>query len=367
VPVGRAQVDRYAAALGKELELREAEYPRGEFTAETVYFGGGTPSLLAPRAVAGLLDRVRSVWGLEKTAEVTLECNPEDLDPSFARGCLEAGVNRLSIGCQSFSDSQLAALGRAHTAEQARRAVAAAREAGFARISADLILGGPGSGRTALLGSLETALGLGVTHLSIYGYHLEETCSAAGKKEFEPAGDSSYRSQYLAVCQRLGCAGWSHYEISNWAAGPAEACNHNLGYWTGKAYLGCGPSAHSFLPPELRSWNRNSLRGYLRVMEEGGGSIRQSERLGRRQVLTERLMLGLRLEQGVDRNLVESLIGDRAEDILTALFQRRLLRKSAGPGLRLSDQGYLVYDSVIELLSGGREFPLDKKMLSYQN
>ena len=187
--------------------------------------------------------------------------------------------------------------------------------------------------------------------MSIYGYHLETGCRAYGKKDFEPAGDESYRSQYLEACSCLEQHGWLHYEISNWALTPADICRHNMGYWRRRAYLGFGPSAHSFRPPDLRAWNRKDIRVYLDAAEKNFSLIRQSERLSRTEIQAEKLMLGLRLARGVRKELVSFFLKSHTDETLHLLSQKRLLRFPRPGCLALGNQGFLLYDSIVERLT----------------
>ena len=358
---GPGLIESYLDAAEKELEAQAAGPFSGEWVVENIFFGGGTPSLLDPKQAGRLIRRVQALWPVSASPEITLECNPEDLTRDRAEGYRAAGVNRLSIGCQSFDSPMLAALGRSHGVDRNYRAVEAARLAGFERVSIDLILGGPGSGKSGLLKSVEAALALKVGHLSIYGYHLDPAASGYGRPEFAPAPDESYCEQYLAVCAALEEAGWLHYEISNWAALAEEVCRNNLHYWQRRVYLGVGPAAHSFLPPAWRTWNRPDLSAWLRASAGGDhGAVRGGERLGPEQIEGERLMLGMRLADGVDIELVRRFLGPEMERELAGLAGEGLIGPQTGGRIRLTDNGYLLYDSIVALLLGESGFQLDK-------
>ncbi len=350
-------IPAYLAAVERELEAAR----RGEFAGagpvRSVFFGGGTPSLLEPAQVGQLVERVDNAWGLAPDAELTLEANPEHLEPERLAGYRDAGVNRLSVGCQSFGEHALAALGRRHGVQHCRTGLTLARAAGFERLSADLIFGGPGTDEEVFLASLAEALALGVEHLSLYGYHLEEGCPALGRPEYAPAGEESYRGQYLAACGRLEALGWRHYEISNWARDNQALGRHNLLYWRReRAYLGLGPSAHSFLPPDRRWWNRADLAVYLKEAGQAESAFREAERLTPDQQLEESLLLALRLDSGVERALVGRLLGAAAATVALAELERRGLVRPVGQDrLALTDQGFLLYDSVVEFLVPGAE------------
>ncbi len=361
VPARDNLIADYLVALDREIGFSAGSWPGQGSRVETVFFGGGTPSLLSPGHLQYIVEKVSAVWSLDSTAEISLEANPEDVNESSAAAWLEIGVNRLSVGCQSFDDNVLAALGRRHDAACGRRALVAARRAGFERLSADLIFGEPGCSVRSLTGSVTEAIGLGVDHLSIYGYHLEETCLAHGRPEFAESGEDEYNGQYLAVCECLLEYGWRHYELSNWARDKSSACSHNLAYWTGRPYLGLGPSAHSFQPPDRRFWNRGDLEEYIRCGWRTGSamSCREGEFLSARQRLSENLMLGLRLEDGAPVSLVGQILGRSTAAVLRELDDSGLLHLRDSR-VRLTDRGFLVLDCVVDRILSRGEFPLDK-------
>jgi len=345
-------VSEYLKAAELELESAGAG-PFGSLSVvETIYFGGGTPSLLAPQDVGRLISKVDSLWTVAREAEISLECNPEDLDFERAVTYRQAGVTRMSVGCQSFDRLTLRSLGRSHSADQSRKAVQFARKAGFESVSADLIFGGPGSSEVSVAGSIETALGLGADHLSIYGYHCDQGSRGFGRKKYEPLGEDLYCSQYLAACSLLESCGWLHYEISSWAGGSQRLCRHNLAYWRrGTAYLGCGPAAHSFWPPDVRIWNREDLEIYLKAPGLPGEPLRLKEELSPDEILAEEVMLGLRLAEGIEPELVERFLGVQTGETIQALSREGLLHSTLAGRLALSDKGFLLYDSIVELLS----------------
>jgi len=361
VPDRVESLDDYLSALGREIEASALLWPPRGIRVRTVFFGGGTPSLLGGAQVAAVLEKAAAAWSIDPDAEISLEANPEDVSLEAAASWRAAGVNRLSVGCQSFDDRALAGLGRRHDSAANRKALESARQAGFERLSADLILGGPGCTESMVTGSIDTALALGVDHLSIYGYHLEETCPAHTIPEFAECDEAVYRAQYLLACESLERAGWQHYEMSNWAREAASVCSHNLAYWTGRPYLGLGPSAHSFQPPDRRFWNRRSLEEYLSHSWSPGAPnpLREGEFLSPRQRLSEHLMLGLRLEAGASVALVGQILGRATAEVLRELDSAGLvhLRDSR---LRATTEGWLVLDSLVERILARGEFPLDK-------
>ncbi len=266
----------------------------------TIYVGGGTPSLLTPEQLQGLLDHAAALWDCSMLREVTLEANPEDLTGNYIAGLAKTGFNRLSIGVQSFDDGLLRLMNRRHDAQRAREAVAAAQRAGFDNISIDLIYGIPGMTDAQWERSLDEAIGLGVQHISAYHLTIEpgtvfgkmfgenETnhpvsrsdgsqsrvgtnhpvsrsgChpSAGGEFPTRPVTEEESERQFETLRRKLGEAGFEHYEISNFAL-PGRRAVHNSAYWSGEPYLGVGPSAHSFDGDRRREWVSADVEKYI--------------------------------------------------------------------------------------------------------
>lgn len=337
---------RWLEAAACECRLAREERFGGHWKVASVFFGGGTPSLLNPRQIKQLLDTVSSCWELAPAAEITVECNPEDLSREWAQGCLRAGVNRLSVGVQSFDPDYLAAIGRCRGPVKADEALRRAGEAGFRRLAADLILGGPGSSERLVLAGVERALELGVDHLSLYGYHLDPPAAGFGRSGFSPVDDDAWGGQYLAVCDLLHGQGWRHYEISNWAVADAALCAHNLFYWHRRPYLGLGPSAHSFGPGEYRTANKADLDAWLNAAEGSDfGSVREAEVLDETTVLFEKVMLGLGLDTGLELELLERAVGHGVQEKIELLVNKHHVQIQDGR-LSLTDTGFLLYDTV---------------------
>ena len=244
--------ERMVEAMAAELSFRAPGWKDRQL--RTVYFGGGTPSLLPVRDIAFLLERTARCFSLSPQAEITLEANPEDITEEKAREWRSVGINRLSVGVQSFDDAALAFMGRRHSGSEAVRAVEILSQAGFSRISLDLIYGVPGRSDAVLGRELETAVGLGVEHISAYALTREAGTAwdvgiARGRM---PAADDEMASrQYFQVVDALERAGYSRYEVSNFARSGARS-RHNSAYWSGEPYLGIGPSAHSFDGDRIR-------------------------------------------------------------------------------------------------------------------
>ena len=278
-----------------ELSLRagEAVGPVG-----SVYFGGGTPSLLHPDQLHRLLVAVLATWGEVGEPEVTLELNPADRLPLVALRA--AGFNRLSVGVQALDDPLLAALGRRHSADQARATVSAAASAGFSRVSADLLIGLPQTHPDTLARWVFELVSSGATHLSLYSLELHpgsELAAACAAGRFRPASEDLEASQFQSVIRAAEACGMEAYEVSNTALA-GHRCRHNLNYWQGGTYLGLGPGAHSFLPRSgpwgTRCWNAPQLSPYLTALKRGQLPPGENEVLTREQALLETLFLQLR-------------------------------------------------------------------------
>jgi len=266
----------------------------------TIYFGGGTPSRLAPAGIAAILDRVRTDRPVDPVAEVTLEANPDDVSPAAAEAWRAAGVTRLSLGAQSFSDEALRWMHRTHEPAAIGRAVAIARAAGLADISLDLIFALPADVPRSWETDLDRALALEPDHVSLYGLTTEPHTplarwTAGGR--VRPADDARYAAEYLVAHDRLEAAGLEHYEVSN-AARLGRRARHNSAYWRRAPFIGLGPSAHSGFGASRR-WNVREWAGYERAVLSGHGWVAGEEILESDAVHLEEVYLGLRTLHGV--------------------------------------------------------------------
>jgi len=292
----------FLEALSTEISAADPE----SFIFDTLYIGGGTPSILEPAEVAAIIDGVFSKFRFKQPVEVTLEANPGTVDIRKLRGFRSAGVNRLNIGVQSFQNKNLEMLGRIHTGGQAHAALANARRAGFEEIGLDLIYGLPGQILQEWSADLETALAHEPEHIACYMLTVEPAtllaeAQAAGR--FQAALEEAVADLFLATSEFLTANGFQHYEISNFARigveGIACTSRHNRKYWTHTAYLGFGPAAHSFLPPK-RFWNHRDVQGYVAALKGGRRAVWGEETLTAEQEMMEALMLGLRTATGID-------------------------------------------------------------------
>ncbi len=297
---GDRAIAALAEAIGREMTARSGELgtpPR------TLYFGGGTPSLCTPAQIDRLIRQARRLWPGAAFEEITLEANPDDLtrDPAYLPALRTAGVDRLSLGIQSFHDAHLRRMNRRHTAAQALEAVGAAQQAGFGNISIDLIYGLPFSTPGEWRRNLETAASLDVQHIS--AYHLTiEGGSAFACEGMQPVGEERSEQDFGLLRSILLNAGFEHYEVSNFAL-PGRRAVHNALYWAGEEYLGLGPAAHSFTDG-ARSWNVADNEAYL------AGAPRGSETLSPADRLNEYLMVRLRTADGFSVSYVKSAFGE---------------------------------------------------------
>lgn len=294
-----APVDAWLDAVDAELSLRAARHD-GPLALRTIYVGGGTPSLLG----LGTMERLRAVlrrhalW--DQGVEWTAEANPESFTPELAADWRAAGVNRLSLGAQTFSSEALRWMGRMHGADGPARALAAARGAGLENVSIDLIFGLPGRLARDWSGDLDQVLALAPPHVSLYGLTAEPNTPlgrwvAEGRETL--ADEDRYAAEYLLAVERLTNAGYGHYEVSNFALPGAES-RHNQAYWQHRPYIGLGPGAHSYEPP-VRSWNVRDWAEYRLRLESGQSPEDSREVLTESDVALERVWLGLRAREGL--------------------------------------------------------------------
>ncbi len=293
-----SRMDEYQKAL--LTHLKETAQTAGEVAADTVYFGGGTPSYYGAKRLKALLGEVKKRFSVEKTAEITVEANPDSADFRSLRTLRKAGFNRLSLGMQSASLEELAAVHRPHTPEQTVQAVRDARKAGFDNVSLDLIYGLPGQTEESWRATVEAALALEPEHLSCYGLKVEEGTPLAARVEAgERLPDDDVQAElYLWTVDRLARAGYGQYEISNFAR-PGFQSRHNLRYWLTRPYLGFGPGAHSDFGGRRYSFVRD-LDAYIQGVRSGGNIIDSSDLIPQRERGGEYLMLRLRTAEGIE-------------------------------------------------------------------
>lgn len=344
--LGGANPDAWVTALDKELELAAARL--GTPAVDTVFVGGGTPSLLGGVRLARVLDRVRAHFRLADGAEVTTEANPESTSPEFFETILAAGYTRVSLGMQSVSPFVLATLDRIHSPGRPVAAAREARAAGFEHLNMDLIYGTPGETDDDLLRSVDAALEAGVDHVSAYSLIVEDGTALARRVRSgelpAPEGDVAAH-RYELVDRQLRAAGMDWYEVSNWSR-PGAACRHNLGYWNGGRWWGAGPGAHSY-DGALRWWNVKHPNTYAQLLERNTLPVAGFEELSDTDRHTEDVMLRLRMREGMALAVLDESERERA-----ATAVRDGLLNDDGQRLVLTDRGRLLADAVVRSLLG---------------
>ena len=340
--------ERYTRAVLAEMLSTE----RG--SADTLYFGGGTPSLLSPERLVRLVGAARQRFALPLGAEVTLEANPRDLQADVYRSLLNLGVNRLSLGLQSLDDGILEEMGRRHTGADSHRAVEDARRAGFANLNLDLILGWPGETRERWRRGLDGFLALEPDHVSLYVLEVEGKTILTHRQKrglLVLPDDDLVADLYEETVERFGAWGLERYEISNFAR-PGFESRHNGKYWDDAPFLGFGMSAHSYVDGR-RWWNHDRFAIYCRAVEEGGGvaAAAGERRLTARERPAEALFTGLRRRDGVDlaafrrRHGLDPLV--EWADGLDQVAAANLVTVANGR-LRLTDRGMLLSNEVFQ-------------------
>ncbi len=358
----RSATDRFLTALHREIDLR-GEEGKG-MTFDTVFFGGGTPSLLTPVQIGVILERLHSGFSIGGDAEITVEANPGTVDAGKLRGYRSLGINRVSIGIQSFDDEELRFLTRIHDSSQAIRCVEDAQKAGFRNFSIDLIYALPGQSVKQWLRTLGRAMQLEPPHISAYGLIVEPGTPLArivGEQRIVPAGDEREAELYEATMEYLESHGYEHYEVSSYAR-PGYRSRHNSNYWSHGDYLGFGPSAHSFRRPPggwtsgIRSWNVKDVAAYCDRLLGNGNPLDEREELTREELYTERIFLGLRSD-GLDlddlRKDFAANPGLDQHDLFEDLLARSLVRRT-GSRVRLTPKGFLVCDEICSRVLAGR-------------
>lgn len=339
--LGGASPDGWLAALRRELSMAAAAL--GPVPVDTVFVGGGTPSLLGAPRLADVLDAVCAEFALSPGAEVTTEANPESTSPEFFDALLGAGYTRVSLGMQSTSPRVLAVLDRTHSPGRAAAAAREALAAGFDHVNLDLIYGTPGESDDELLASVQTAVDSGVDHVSAYALVVEDGTALARRVrrgEIAAPDDDVLARRYQLVDQRLSAAGMEWYEVSNWSR-PGGQCRHNEGYWNGGQWWGAGPGAHGFVG-DVRWWNVKHPNAYAESLADGHSVAAGFEKLDPSDRHVEELLLGIRLRRGLAVGVLtdsEYLRAQRAVD--------NGLLTQTGDRLILTDRGRLLADAVV--------------------
>ncbi|MEJ3746622.1 radical SAM family heme chaperone HemW [Actinomycetes bacterium KLBMP 9797] len=339
---GGASRDEYADTVLEELKLATRTVTPHQ--VDTVFVGGGTPTLLDPDDLARILDGIDRTWGLAPGAEVTTEANPESVTPGSLQRLRKAGFTRISLGMQSAAPGVLAILDRRHSPGRATAAAAEAREAGFDHVNLDLIYGTPGETADDFAASLAATVAAGVDHVSAYALIVEDGTRLAARMrrgELPYPSDDVAADRYLAADAALGAAGFSWYEVSNWATGPAARCRHNLLYWTGGDWWGLGPGAHSHVGG-VRWWNVKHPAGYAARLAAGRTPAQGREVLSATDRHVEDVMLRLRLAEGLPLDALDPAGRAAAAG---AVADGRLVERAGR--LVLTQRGRLLADGVI--------------------
>jgi oxygen-independent coproporphyrinogen-3 oxidase len=355
-------IPSYAGTLVKDAGLWKDAV--GARTVETVFFGGGTPSLAPLDDMARMLDGLRETFSIAPDAEISLEANPGSLGVDYLRGLRSIGFNRLSIGVQSFDDEELVSLDRIHTADDARAAYAAAREAAFDNVNLDLIYGLPEQPLSSWRRNLDEAIALRPDHLSLYALTVEEGTPLArdiARGRVTPPDPDLQADCYEWTMDRMATAGYEQYEISNWAL-PGKRCRHNLVYWQNREYLGLGAGAHSFLNGVRFSTVLLPNR-YVELVDEsaaamadGRGAMKHvigAEQITEMLSIADTLILGLRLNDGVDLAAFRARYGRDVDDVHRGLldeFEAYGIIERTASHLRLTRRGRLLSNELFQRL-----------------
>jgi oxygen-independent coproporphyrinogen-3 oxidase len=333
--------EAYVAAVLREWALWQSE-PAWQESSEvqTIYFGGGTPSHISPDAIARLLDRIGDDRQIQAGAEITVEANPDDVTLEAAAAWRAAGVNRISLGVQSFESKVLGWMHRVHTVDQIFRAVEAVRAAGIADLSVDLIFGLPRAQERDWSRDLDQAFSLEPEHVSLYGLTVE-THTPLGhwtaRGESIPVDEETYAGEFLAAHSALTARGYEHYEVSN-AGRPGHRARHNSAYWQRAPFIGLGPAAHSGLGRERR-WNVRDWAAYERLLAAGKSPAEGRELLDNAAVALEELYLGLRTTDG--------LAGNRVPPAARRRWEAEGWTLPGTDRVRLSAEGWLRLDPIV--------------------
>ncbi len=347
--IGAAGIEgRYVNALADELRMRKGEL-RGE-AVKTLYFGGGTPSLLSPSQISRIADALRKEVGVDELEEFTIEVNPDDVSEEYIRALAEIGVNRVSMGIQSFVDSELRAINRRHSAADAVAAVDNIRKAGINNISIDLIYGLPSQTIETWRYSVEKAVELDIQHISSYNLSYEEGTRLYFLRErgdIQECDEEICVKMYEYLVARLADAGFEHYEVSNFAK-PGRYSKHNSSYWNGSIYLGLGASAHSY-DGDVRSYNVADVKRYLSEIEAGKLAC-EREYATIDEKYDEYVMIRLRTKWGIDVGELKATFGEKYYEHFMKESQSYIKSGKMsrdGTCCRLNEAGVMISDMII--------------------
>lgn len=346
------EIDEYLEAVSLEMSMRAAE-DDGRF--DSIYIGGGTPSLLSPEHIEKLLSCIRKTFFISSSAEITMEANPSDINHDYLDSAKNAGINRLNIGVQSFNDDILRWMGRRHTSEQAVAAIKASEKAGFGNIGIDLMYALPGQDMLTWKKSLQTAIDFNLHHLSCYQLNIaSETIMESWLKngDISMPDEETQRDFFLETSDFLAHAGYVHYEVSNFAHDESLMSRHNCKYWDHTRYTGIGAAAHSF-NGSSRFWNHSSVDLYISNIRAGIRPVAASEVLSADQLRLEKLFLSLRTRRGLDMKDFENRYSgghwESRREILEKLEKEGIIEINDG-FLKPTTMGLALADSLAVLL-----------------
>ena len=339
-------IPRFIDCLIKEINLNKNKLLDHEF--DTIFFGGGTPSVLTANQLEQILIELDKNYSLNKKTEITLECNPGEINYEKLKDFRNLGINRLSIGFQSFNDNLLKFLGRLHNAEQSIATYTDARKAGFDNINIDLIYDIPKQKLRDWKTDLFLATSLEPSHISAYSLTIEQNTvlhSMVRNNTVSMPSETIDKKMFLETIEQLENKDYHHYEISNFCKKKKE-CEHNLHYWRLEPYLAFGPGAHGF-DGKKRWWNKRSLDYYLNCLEKNNLPIESEEILTDKESFNENIMNGLRLMEGVNIDKLEMLISKDIQNYLEPYQQKWPYINSSGKNLKLKKEGLLFTDEII--------------------
>ena len=349
---------KFIESILLEAQARSASEIWKDRKISTVFFGGGTPSLFKADLLAELITGLQNLWRFEDQPEISMEANPEEIDQAYCTELLKAGINRLSIGVQSFQEDFLKKLGRIHSAEKAKLAVSAARQAGFKNISIDLMFGLPGQGLAELDNDLKQALQVSTDHISYYNLTIERGTNFYQRQiegKLQIADDDQSAQMMQLIISKLEAAGYGHYEISNYAR-DGKQCRHNLGYWRLNDYLGLGPGAHSahHLKSKQLIVHSANISDPESYMKSPANSLAWTDNVQGMNYFFEKIMLGLRLQSYFDLTPVLNELPESTKQSFMQIirnFEEEKFITVSGLQMRTTSKGMLILDSLLAEIS----------------
>ena len=344
--------EKIITAITDELIFRKDFFDSND-TISSIYFGGGTPSVLSIHEIDEILGVIHNHYTIDDNAELTFECNPDDLDKDYLKGLKFVGINRLSIGVQSFNDEHLKWMNRSHNANQSVKCVEHAEQIGFKNITIDLIYGLPHLSDIEWSDSISQAFNLPINHLSAYSLTMEENTpyiKLVNQGKYEKPNDDISSSHYKKLIELSNELGWEHYEVSSFCL-PGNYSKHNSSYWSGNKYLGVGPSAHSY-DGISRHWNVSNNQSYLEFISSGNRFF-ETEKLTINNRMNEYLLTGLRTKWGVDLKL----LSDKYNYNVASIFEEDIKYWTSlnwlemkNSKMKLTDKGMLFADHISSTL-----------------